>query len=142
LTTCFFLTTPLSNSLSKPDPLLSQEVWKLQPRQEPSKLQMPLHQFPQLLSIFILHVREFHTGAWWPYVPHHRREMSLPKPGADLPFARIAQAEFLRRLQVRPPQRIVFTRAIPACEPSKRPRTVNSARYRPLLEFRSSLHKT
>jgi hypothetical protein len=103
---------------------------------------MPLHQFPQLLSIFILHVHEFYTVALWPNVPHHRREMNLPKPGADLQFDRIARAEFLRKLQLRPPKLIVFTRAIPAREPSKRPRTVNAAYFHPLLKFRSSLHKT
>jgi hypothetical protein len=75
-------------------------------------------------------------------LPHDGRKMNLPKPGANIQLDGIAHAEFPRRLQVRPPSLIVFTRAIPACDPSKRPHTVSAAHYHPLLKFRRSLHKT
>jgi hypothetical protein len=55
-----------------------------------SKLQVALHQFPEFLAVFILHVHEFHALALGTDVADHSGEMNLAQSRANLELNGVA----------------------------------------------------
>src|SRR5882762_6964656 len=65
-----------------------------------SKLQVTLDQFAEFLAVFVFHVYEFHAVAVGSNVANDGGEMNLLQPGANFQLDRIADGQFLWRLEI------------------------------------------